>query len=159
LPDVLNEFIMQPLGASDTWRWHGYENSWVNIDGQSMQSVPGGGHWGAGMVISADDQALLAQLLINAGRLDNHSTDVELVSQEWIRMMLQPCPIAPFYGFFTWLNHQNKISKKAPETSFFAMGIGGQVLLHDPENQLIGVYRWIDNDHLAAIVDMTYDLL
>jgi CubicO group peptidase (beta-lactamase class C family) len=29
LPQVLKEFIMDPIGASNTWRWHGYENSWV----------------------------------------------------------------------------------------------------------------------------------
>ena len=23
---------MDPIGASSTWRWYGYENSWVNID-------------------------------------------------------------------------------------------------------------------------------
>jgi len=159
LPDVLNEFIMQPLGTSDTWRWHGYENSWIELDGQSIQSVPGGGHWGGGMVISANDQSLLAQLLINYGRLDSDSKSAELISREWVEMMLTPCSIAPYYGFFTWLNHDHLISKKAPKNSFFALGIGGQVLLHDPENKLVGVYRWIDNDHLGAIVDMTYDLL
>lgn len=25
LPDVLREQVMGPIGASDTWRWHGYE--------------------------------------------------------------------------------------------------------------------------------------
>jgi len=159
LPDVLNKFIMQPLGASDTWSWHGYDNSWVRIDGQDMQSVPGGGHWGGGMVISANDQALLAQLLINFGKPDNRSNGVELVSREWIEMMVQPCSIAPFYGFFIWLNHNHVISTKAPENSFFAIGIGGQAVLHDPENSLTGVYRWIDDDYLGTIVDMTYELL
>src|SRR5262245_43116333 len=32
LPEVLKESIMDPIGASDTWEWHGYRNSWVNID-------------------------------------------------------------------------------------------------------------------------------
>jgi len=159
LPEVLYEHIMQPLGASNSWRWPGYENSWVNIDGRNIQSVPGGGHWGGGMVISADDQALIAQLLINFGTPDNTSGRIKLLSREWIEMMTHACPIAPYYGFFTWLNHEHIISHKAPTSSFFAMGIGGQVVLHDPENKLVGVYRWIDNDHLGAIVDMTYDLL
>ena len=33
LPVVLREGIMEPIGASNRWRWHGYENSWVMIDG------------------------------------------------------------------------------------------------------------------------------
>ncbi|MBM3312285.1 MAG: serine hydrolase, partial [Candidatus Aminicenantes bacterium] len=32
LPQVLREAIMDPLGASPTWRWHGYDNSWVLVD-------------------------------------------------------------------------------------------------------------------------------
>jgi len=55
LPQVLKETIMDPIGASDTWRWFGYENSWVVLDGSLMQSVTGGGHWGGGMHINAYD--------------------------------------------------------------------------------------------------------
>src|SRR6185503_5534679 len=29
LPQVLREEIMEPIGASNTWRWEGYQNSWV----------------------------------------------------------------------------------------------------------------------------------
>ena len=31
LPVVLKEKIMDPIGASTTWRWYGYENSFVNL--------------------------------------------------------------------------------------------------------------------------------
>ena len=48
LPHVLKERIMDPIGASATWEWHGYENSYVDIDGTKMQSVSGGAHWGRG---------------------------------------------------------------------------------------------------------------
>jgi Beta-lactamase len=34
LPQVLKEKIMDPIGASNTWRWFGYDNAWVVIDGQ-----------------------------------------------------------------------------------------------------------------------------
>ena len=46
LPQVLKEKIMDPIGASPTWRWFGYKNSWTNVDGLKMQSVSGGGHSG-----------------------------------------------------------------------------------------------------------------
>ena len=49
LPQVLKETIMDPIGASSTWRWFGYENSWIVLDGVPVQSVSGGGHWGGGM--------------------------------------------------------------------------------------------------------------
>ena len=42
LPEVLREYVMDPIGASTTWAWHGYENSWVNIDGRMIQSPSGG---------------------------------------------------------------------------------------------------------------------
>jgi hypothetical protein len=42
---------MDPIGASTTWRWYGYENSFVNVDGSMMQSVSGGGHSGGGFIM------------------------------------------------------------------------------------------------------------
>jgi hypothetical protein len=45
LPEVLKESIMDEIGASNTWRWYGYENSFVVIDGRIIQSVSGGGRW------------------------------------------------------------------------------------------------------------------
>ncbi len=57
LPVVLKEKIMDPIGASTTWRWYGYDNSFVNIDGIMMQSVSGGGHFGGGLFINTIDQA------------------------------------------------------------------------------------------------------
>ena len=26
LPQVLSEYVMEPIGASSTWRWYGYED-------------------------------------------------------------------------------------------------------------------------------------
>jgi CubicO group peptidase (beta-lactamase class C family) len=57
LPLVLREEIMEPIGASSSWRWHGYDNAWIDLDGQKVQSMTGGGHWGGGMFISARDMA------------------------------------------------------------------------------------------------------
>src|ERR1700743_366740 len=52
LPRVLKEHIMDPIGASNTWRWNGYRNSWIVLDGQAVQAVSGGGHWGGGGVFN-----------------------------------------------------------------------------------------------------------
>ena len=67
LPDLLRERIMDPIGASNDWEWHGYENSWVEINNQNIQSVSGGSHWGGGMFISSEDQARVGYLMLNKG--------------------------------------------------------------------------------------------
>ena len=46
LPEVFRDAIMRPIGASDTWRWVGYDNAWIDLNGCRVQSVPGGTHWG-----------------------------------------------------------------------------------------------------------------
>ena len=33
LPEVFRELVMDPIGASPDWEWHGYRNSYVEIDG------------------------------------------------------------------------------------------------------------------------------
>ncbi len=149
IPAVFDEYILSPLSASDQWRWYGYENSWVVTDsGKRVQSVPGGGHWGGGMVISAHDQFLIARLMINNGVHEGR----QLLSSAWISQMREPCKIAPWYGFFTWLNTDHVISRSVSEQSYFAMGIGGQLIWHDPDAGLVAVFRWIDPDYTEQIL-------
>jgi len=150
LPEVFAEYIMQPLGASKSWHWHGYDNSWVVLDdGQRLQSVPGGGHWGGGMVISAHDQYLVAKLMLNHGQ----NAGRQLISADWIQQMITPVDIAPWYGYFTWLNTGHAISPTASESSYFAMGIGGQMVWHDPGKDRIVVLRWADFEYLQEIIE------
>ena len=120
-----------------------------------MQSVPGGGHWGGGMVISASDQARVAQLLLDHGRHENQ----QLISSDWINQMLTPCPVAPHYGFFTWLNTGHCVSHSVSEESYFAMGIGGQVIWHDPTRDVLAVFRWIDMPQLEPMLKRIQTLL
>ncbi|WP_205123496.1 serine hydrolase domain-containing protein [Marimonas lutisalis] len=80
LPEVLKERIMDPIGASDTWQWHGYENSWVEIEGVRMQSVSGGAHWGGGLWISTLDHARVGQLMLNKGAWG----DRRILSENWV---------------------------------------------------------------------------
>ena len=85
LPEVFRQTIAQPVGASDTWRWEGYGNSWVVIDGQQMQSVPGGTHWGAGVSISTFDQALIGQMLLDGGRVGTR----QVLSKAFLLILVQ----------------------------------------------------------------------
>ena len=86
LPQVLREELMEPIGASSTWRWYGYENSWVDIDGQKVQSVSGGGHWGGGMFINAYDMARFGYLFLRNGKWKDRA----IVSEKWIEMARKP---------------------------------------------------------------------
>jgi CubicO group peptidase (beta-lactamase class C family) len=95
LPEVLRELVMDPIGASPTWRWMGYDNSWVILDGQRIQSMSGGGHWGGGMFISAMDQARFGLLTLRNGKWG----DRQILSEAWIRMARTPTPAQPGYGF------------------------------------------------------------
>ena len=150
LPDVFKEYVADPIGVSHTWSWHGYENSYVEINGNHLQSVPGGGHWGGGLVISPADQALIGQLMLQRGQWQGRS----LISADWIREMLTPCPIAPFYGFFTWLNTGHCISKAASPESYFAMGIGGQLIWHDPIHKSVSVFRWLADNSYESMIEL-----
>ncbi|MEM7259007.1 MAG: serine hydrolase, partial [Pseudomonadota bacterium] len=149
IPDVFAQHITRPLGASDRWQWHGYHNSGVTLrNGTTVYSVPGGGHWGGGMVISVEDQRLLAQLLVNGGQWN----DAQLLSRDWVHAMTTPCDLAPWYGYFMWLNTDHCISSAASEQSYFAMGIGGQLIWHDPTIELVAVLRWIDSQYTGEIL-------
>lgn len=138
LPVILREKIMDPIGASPTWRWHGYENSWVLIDGLKMQSVSGGGHWGGGMFISTRDQARFGLLFLRNGNWNGR----QLISKEWIKMLREPTPVNPVYGYMWWLNTGQKFSSSAPESVFCAVGFGGNYIVVDQENDLVIAVRW-----------------
>jgi CubicO group peptidase (beta-lactamase class C family) len=139
LPHVLREEVMEPIGASSTWRWHGYENSWIEIDGQKVQSVSGGGHWGGGMFINAYDMARFGYLFLRNGKWK----DREIVSPKWIEMARKPGPANATYGFANWyLNTGRKPLPSAPESAVRFVGNGNNIVYVDWENDLVIVTRW-----------------
>ncbi len=146
LPQVFREAIMAPIGASDGWSWVGYDHAQVTIDGVTMPSVPGGSHWGAGVSISARDQARIGQLLLDDGRCG----DRRLISPEWIAFMRTPCTIAPFYGGLVWLNTDRKVFPSAPASSWFAIGAGSSFTWIEPQRRLVCIVRWLDGAHADA---------
>jgi CubicO group peptidase (beta-lactamase class C family) len=149
LPQVLREHVMDPIGASPTWRWTGYENSWVLMDGAAVQSVSGGGHWGGGMFISARDMARFGLLTLRRGRWG----DRQVLSEAWVRMALTPTPVQPNYGFMNWyLNTDRKQLPSAPASAFVHLGNGTNAIYVDPENDLVVVARWIANPALDGLV-------
>ena len=141
LPQVLRETIMDPIGASNRWRWLGYESSWVVMDGAAVQSVSGGGHWGGGMFIDAYDMARFGYLTLREGRWK----DRQLLSREWVRRALTPTPVQRTYGFMNWyLNQDRQLFPSAPARAFAHIGNGTNVIYVDPEHDVVAVVRWIE---------------
>lgn len=140
LPQVLKEYVMDPIGASATWRWYGYTTSWVNVDGLKVQSVSGGGHSGGGMFISTADHARFGLLFERGGRWKEQ----QILSPEWIDMATQSSPAFEGYGYMWWLNRGSRSVTEAPQTAYYASGFGGNYIVVDPENDLVIVTRWLE---------------
>ena len=142
MPQVLKETIMDPIGASNTWRWFGYENSCIVLDGSIVQSVTGGGHWGGGMYINAYDMARFGYLALRNGKWRER----QLISEQWLGWARTPTPAEPTYGFMNFfLNTQRKFAPSAPESAFMFIGNGANVIYIDQEHDLVAVVRWLDN--------------
>jgi CubicO group peptidase (beta-lactamase class C family) len=144
LPDVLRKEIMDPIGASPTWEWHGYRTSMTEQGGRRVESVSGGGHWGGGLWASTRDHARYGLLLERRGRWK----DRQLLSERWVALATTPTPIRPNYGFLWWLNTDRKLYPAAPAPAFFALGSGGNVIYMDPEHDLVAVVRWMATDKI-----------
>lgn len=149
LPEVLRERIMDPIGASPSWRWFGYENSWIVLDGKIVQAVGGGGHWGGGMFINAYDMGRFGYLTLKRGRWK----DKQLLSDQWVTWALTPTQAQPTYGFMNWfLNTDKKYLPSAPVKAFAHIGNGTNMIYVDPDNDLVVVARWIENGALDEFV-------
>lgn len=147
LSDVFREAIMRPVGASENWQWVGYDDSWVDIAGQRVQSITGGTHWGGGMSVSARDQSLVGQMLLNDGTAQGK----RVLSSEWIAQMRMPCNLAPYYGYLIWLNHQRKMFPSLPASSYFGVGAGSSFTWVEPERRLVVIVRWLEATHADTL--------
>jgi CubicO group peptidase (beta-lactamase class C family) len=140
LSDVLKERIMDPVCCSDTWEWHGYRNSWVDIGNERLQAVPGGSHWGGGLWISTMDHLRVAELIRRNGEWEGQ----RLLPADWIETLRTPCAINPEYGLLWWLNTGRSYYPSAPASSFFAVGAGTNLMWIDQDLGIAAVIRWID---------------
>lgn len=149
LPVVLKERIMDPIGASTTWRWYGYDNSFVNIDGLMMQSVSGGGHHGGGIFISALDQARFGLLFLRNGKWK----DQQLISAKWVNAVHQSSIPNKDYGYMWWINATKKWKDVSPEI-YYAAGFGGNYIVIDNEHDLVVVTRWMDDSKMGDFMSL-----
>ncbi len=157
LPQVLKEYIMDPIGASDTWRWYGYDNSWTNVDGIQMQSVSGGGHSGGGIFISTEDHARFGLLCMNKGNWQGK----QLISENWLTAATNPSTANPAYGYMWWLNKtsgENRMSNLS-NTGFYGAGFGGNYIIIEPDQNLVIVMRWCQPSQANKILGMIKEAL
>jgi CubicO group peptidase (beta-lactamase class C family) len=142
LPEVLRDSLMDRIGASRTWRWNGYDNAWITLDGRPVQVVSGGGHWGGGMFINAWDMARFGLLTMRRGVWG----DARLLSEDWVKLSLTPTVPQPTYGYMNWfLNTERKWMPSAPASAFGHVGNGTNLVFVSPEHDLVVVVRWIEN--------------
>lgn len=150
LPQVLKKHIMDPIGASTTWRWFGYENAWTVIDGVQMKSVTGGGHSGGGIFISAEDMARFGLLFLNNGKWK----DKQLISEDWIDKATTPSTPNTNYGYMWWLNKEGGRNWEGlSEHIYYAAGFGGNFIVVDKEENLVVVTRWLEPSKLEEFMN------
>lgn len=150
LPQVLKEEVMNPIGSSDTWEWHGYQTSYTELDGEKVQSVSGGGHWGGGMFISSRDHARFGLLFLRGGKWGER----RIASEGWIKQATTPTAIQDNYGFMWWLNTDREQFPSAPESSFFALGAGStSTIAVIPDHELVIVSRWVDGPAVDGVIE------
>lgn len=146
---VLKEKIQDPIGASSTWRWYGYDNSFVNMDGVMTQSVSGGGHFGGGLFINTLDQARYGLLFLRKGKWK----DKQILSEKWVNAVHQPSKANKAYGYLWWINSDNAITN-APADLYYANGFGGNYIIIDNAHDMVIVTRWMEGKKLGDLVNM-----
>jgi len=157
LPQVLKKHIMDPIGASTTWRWFGYDNSWTDLDGHHVKSVSGGGHSGGGIFINTLDHARFGLLFLNKGAWNGK----QLISQDWIEKATTSSPSKVNYGYMWWLNKKgtSRFWEGVPENIFYAAGFGGNFIVIVPDEELVIVTRWLEPSQIGSFVKGVLDAL
>ena len=138
IPDVFRDEVMNPIGASTTWKWVPYTNAYVDIDGKRMASVSGGTRWGGGMWINSYDMARFGLLWLRNGKWG----DKQIVPPAYVKMATTPSAHGPDYGFLWWLNTKQAQWPGSPADAFSARGNGGNIIFISPSHDLVVVWRW-----------------
>ncbi len=156
LPDVLNEFIMTPIGASNSWKWEGYRTSWIKMGDKKIQTVSGGGHWGGGMFINAYDMARFGLLTLHKGNWNGK----QLIPVHWIEKSATPTKANKGYGYMNYfLNTDKNYLPAAPASAFVHVGNGTNIIYVDRDHQLVMVVRWIENNAINELVKKVLDAM
>ena len=133
---------MEPIGASSTWRWYGYENSWVDIDGQKC-SRSGRRPLGRRHVHQRVRHGALRLSVPPQRQVERTSRSSPRSGSRWRARRGRR---TPNYGFANWfLNTGRKPLPNAPETAVHFVGNGANIIYVDWDNDIVAVVRWIGN--------------
>ncbi|MET0981331.1 MAG: serine hydrolase, partial [Telluria sp.] len=100
VPEVFQEQVMDVIGASNSWKWVPYTNSYVELNGKQVPSVSGGTRWGGGMWINSWDMARFGYLWLRGGAWNGR----QVVPTGFVKEALTPSAHGPDYGYLWWLN-------------------------------------------------------
>ena len=142
VPDVFREQVMDVIGASNTWRWIPYHNSWVDLNGRKVASVSGGTRWGGGMWIHSYDMARFGYLWLRGGKWgDKQVLPPAFVKEALTQGGAENSP-GNGYGYLWWLNTTGKALAGLPTNAFSANGNGSNTITVSPDHDLVVVWRW-----------------
>jgi len=138
VPEVFRDEIMDPIGASNAWKWVPYHNSYVDIDGRRMASISGGTRWGGGVWIHSWDMARFGYLWLRGGKWG----DRQILQPAYVKAATSASAHGPDYGYLWWLNTQGKNYPGLPTNVYGARGAGSNTITISPDHDLVVVWRW-----------------
>ena len=138
VPEVFRDEVMDVIGASNSWKWVPYHNSYVTIDGKKMPSVSGGTRWGGGVWINSWDMARFGYLWLRGGKWG----DKQVLPPAYVKAAVAPSANGPDYGYLWWLNTSGKNYPGLPTNVYGARGAGSNTILISPDHDLVVVWRW-----------------
>lgn len=138
VPDVFQREVMDVIGASNTWKWVPYHNSYVDLNGKQVASVSGGTRWGGGMWINSWDMARFGYLWLRGGAWNGK----QVLPPEYVKAALTPSEHGPDYGYLWWLNTRGKNLPGLPANAYAALGAGSNDIVVSPDHDLVVVWRW-----------------
>jgi CubicO group peptidase (beta-lactamase class C family) len=147
VPDVFQDEVMARIGASTTWKWVPYHNSYVDHEGTRMASVSGGTRWGGGMWINSLDMARFGYLWLRGGAWKGEA----ILDPAYVRAALTPSAHGPDYGYLWWLNTQGKNLPGLPATAYSARGASGNTITIVPDRDLVVVLRWQQGNEAEVV--------
>ncbi len=145
VPDVFQQEVMAPIGASNSWKWVPYHNSYVELNGKQAPSVSGGTRWGGGMWINSWDMARFGYLWLRGGAWNGK----QILPPNYVKAALTPSSHGPDYGYLWWLNTKGKNLPGLPANAYAALGAGSNTILVSPDHDLVIVWRW----HAGNVAD------
>jgi CubicO group peptidase (beta-lactamase class C family) len=138
VPEVFRDEVMDVIGASNSWKWVPYHNSYVEIDGRKQPSVSGGTRWGGGVWINSWDMARFGYLWLRGGKWG----DRQVLPADYVKAAVTRSAHGPDYGYLWWLNTNQKNYPGLPANVYGARGAGSNTILISPNHDLVVVWRW-----------------